>query len=363
MRQAQTKNGQNHPTQPTAVNRLLASTIHLQSCERYCVRSDQFSFPRRIDGRDGASRGGVGTCRCVSPRRPSGLGPLGCGGLPARRHEHGRMRRRAHVEGERQSPDVLALPGRKSHEKACSPPRPVPPASPSPSLTPPAAPETKLRRRPRSASHQGLARLDDFFAREIAAKRVPGAVVAIARDGGLGALQGLLASSTRSRARRCRSMRCFALASMTKPMAAVAGLTLMEQGKLPLQAGVADYYPAFADMKVGVQQADGSLDDGAAGAPDLHPRSLSPHLRPDVWRPARQFERAGRGFIPTARRRRSRATPRPSSTASPSCRWCISPAPSSNTASRSTCSAPWSRSVAASGSATISRPMSGRRSA
>ena len=34
-------------------------------------------------------------------------------------------------------------------------------------------------------SDQGLARLDDFFAREIAAKRVPGAVVAIARDGRL----------------------------------------------------------------------------------------------------------------------------------------------------------------------------------
>src|SRR5436309_8526759 len=34
-------------------------------------------------------------------------------------------------------------------------------------------------------SQPGLARLDDFFAREIAAKRVPGAVVAIARDGKL----------------------------------------------------------------------------------------------------------------------------------------------------------------------------------
>ena len=31
----------------------------------------------------------------------------------------------------------------------------------------------------------------------------------------------------------------FALASMTKPMAAVAGLTLMEQGRLPLQAKLA----------------------------------------------------------------------------------------------------------------------------
>ena len=33
----------------------------------------------------------------------------------------------------------------------------------------------------------------------------------------------------------------------------------MEQGRLPLQAKVADYYPGFADMKVGIPQADGSL--------------------------------------------------------------------------------------------------------
>src|SRR5690348_9739870 len=34
-------------------------------------------------------------------------------------------------------------------------------------------------------SSPGLARLDNFFAREIASKRVPGAVVAVARDGKL----------------------------------------------------------------------------------------------------------------------------------------------------------------------------------
>ncbi len=107
-------------------------------------------------------------------------------------------------------------------------------------------------------SDQGLARLDDFFARKIAAKRVPGAVVAIARDGKLvhykayGQLDPVKGTAMPIDA-------VFALASMTKPMAAVAGLTLMEQGRLPLQAKVAEYYPAFADMKVGVQQADGSL--------------------------------------------------------------------------------------------------------
>jgi CubicO group peptidase (beta-lactamase class C family) len=59
----------------------------------------------------------------------------------------------------------------------------------------------------------------------------------------------------------------FALASMTKPMAAVAGLMLLEQGRSPLQAKLADYYPVFADMKVGMPTADGSLKLGAQFSP------------------------------------------------------------------------------------------------
>jgi CubicO group peptidase (beta-lactamase class C family) len=107
-------------------------------------------------------------------------------------------------------------------------------------------------------SKQGLARLDDFFAREIAAKRVPGAVVAVAREGKLVRYKayGMLDPDKGS---PMPVDAIFALASMTKPMAAVAGLTLMEQGRLPLQAKLSNYYPAFADMKVGIQQADGSL--------------------------------------------------------------------------------------------------------
>jgi len=58
----------------------------------------------------------------------------------------------------------------------------------------------------------------------------------------------------------------FALASMTKPMAAVAGLMLLEQGRSPLQAKLADYYPVFADMKVGMPTG-GSLKLGAQFSP------------------------------------------------------------------------------------------------
>jgi CubicO group peptidase (beta-lactamase class C family) len=107
-------------------------------------------------------------------------------------------------------------------------------------------------------SQQGLARLDDFFAREIAARRVPGAVVAIARDRKLVHYKAY-GQLDASKGTPMPLDAVFALASMTKPMAAVAGLTLMEQGRLPLQAKLADYYPGFADMKVGVPQADGSL--------------------------------------------------------------------------------------------------------
>lgn len=84
-------------------------------------------------------------------------------------------------------------------------------------------------------SKQGLARLDSFFAREIAAKRVPGAVVAVARDGKLVHYKayGMLDPD---KGTPMPVDAIFALASMTKPMAAVAGLTLMEQGRLPLQA-------------------------------------------------------------------------------------------------------------------------------
>jgi CubicO group peptidase (beta-lactamase class C family) len=83
----------------------------------------------------------------------------------------------------------------------------------------------------------------------------------------------------------------FALASMTKPMAAVAGLTLMEQGRLPLQAKVTDYYPAFSEMKVGVQQSDGSLKLEAQASPiyihDLyrHTSGLMYGGRPDSSSP------------------------------------------------------------------------------
>ncbi|WP_038944441.1 serine hydrolase domain-containing protein, partial [Bradyrhizobium japonicum] len=144
-------------------------------------------------------------------------------------------------------------------------------------------------------SKQGLARLDSFFAREIAAKRVPGAVVAVARDGKLVHYKayGMLDPD---KGTPMPVDAIFALASMTKPMAAGAGLTLMEKGQLPLQAKLSDYYPGFADMKVGATGADGSLKLEPQASPifihDLyrHTSGLMYGGRPDSSSPvARQY--------------------------------------------------------------------------
>jgi CubicO group peptidase (beta-lactamase class C family) len=107
-------------------------------------------------------------------------------------------------------------------------------------------------------STEGLARIDAFFAREIAAARVPGAVIAIARDGKLvhykayGALNKATGESMPLDA-------IFNLASMTKVMTAAGGLTLNEEGRLPLKSPLSEYLPAFAKMNVGVVAANGEI--------------------------------------------------------------------------------------------------------
>lgn len=139
-------------------------------------------------------------------------------------------------------------------------------------------------------SQAGLARLDDFLAREISAKRVPGAVIAIARDGKL-VHHKAYGQLDPGKGTPMPLDAVFALASMTKPMVAVAGLKLMEEGRLPLQSKLAEYYPAFGDMKVGIPQVDGSLKLEAQARPifihDLyrHTSGLMYGGRPDSSSP------------------------------------------------------------------------------
>src|SRR3979490_2631891 len=114
---------------------------------------------------------------------------------------------------------------------------------------PPAAPEKA------GFSKEGLARIDAFFSREIAANRVPGAVVAIARDGRLVHYKayGYLNKQT---GEPMPADALFNLASMTKVFTVVGGLTLNEEGRLPLKTRLDEYFPQFAHMKVGTDNPE-----------------------------------------------------------------------------------------------------------
>ncbi|MGI4942542.1 MAG: serine hydrolase domain-containing protein [Janthinobacterium lividum] len=110
-----------------------------------------------------------------------------------------------------------------------------------------------------------LSRIGDALNREIAAGRMPGAVVAIARDNKLVFLQ---AYGYRDKAAgvRMTTDTIFNIASMTKPMTTVTALTLIEQGLLGLDEPVSAYLPEhFTAMKVATLNESG--DAVASTAP------------------------------------------------------------------------------------------------
>lgn len=135
-------------------------------------------------------------------------------------------------------------------------------------------------------SKEGLARIDKFFEREIAADRVPGAVVAIARDGKLVHYKayGFL---NKAAGEPMPLDAIFQLASMTKIMTSVGGLALNEEGRLPLKSRLDEYFPAFAKMSVGV----------VSGA-ELKTEDAKPIYIHDLFRHTSGITYGGRGSTP-----------------------------------------------------------------
>jgi CubicO group peptidase (beta-lactamase class C family) len=78
---------------------------------------------------------------------------------------------------------------------------------------------------------------------------IPGAVVAIARQGSLAYLQAV-GFQDRAKTIPMRTDSIFWIASMTKPVTSVAAMILVDQGKLELDAPVAHYLPELGAMEV-----------------------------------------------------------------------------------------------------------------
>jgi CubicO group peptidase (beta-lactamase class C family) len=103
-------------------------------------------------------------------------------------------------------------------------------------------------------SPAGLARIAPWFQARFDAFQepeglVPGAVVAIAKDGKLAYLQAM-GFQDRAKTVPMKTDAIFWIASMSKPVTSVAAMMLVEEGRLELDAPIARYLPELEGMRV-----------------------------------------------------------------------------------------------------------------
>lgn len=100
-------------------------------------------------------------------------------------------------------------------------------------------------------SAERLQRIDQFIDRKIAAGEVSGGVTLVARNGKIVHLKAQGVMDVESR-RPMQKDSIFRIASMSKPVAAVALLMMLEEGKVRLDDPVSKYLPSYRNMKVAV---------------------------------------------------------------------------------------------------------------
>ncbi len=104
-------------------------------------------------------------------------------------------------------------------------------------------------------SSERLVRVDAFLARLQAEGKLAGAVTLVARRGQLVSLKAHGFADIESK-RPMRTDDIFNIQSMTKPIATVMALMLLEEGRFLLSDPIAKFLPEFRDMKVAVVKSD-----------------------------------------------------------------------------------------------------------
>jgi CubicO group peptidase (beta-lactamase class C family) len=104
-------------------------------------------------------------------------------------------------------------------------------------------------------SSERLALIGTKLEADIAAGKIPGAVVLVARKGKIAYFEAFGMQDKEAGIPLKRDS-LFRIYSMTKPFASVAAMMLFEEGKLLLSDPVSKYIPAFKDVQVGVIEKD-----------------------------------------------------------------------------------------------------------
>src|SRR5256885_14236941 len=106
-------------------------------------------------------------------------------------------------------------------------------------------------------STERLARIHDAVAKHVEAKDVSGAVALVARRGKIVFFEAQGVADIEAKKPMMKDS-IFRLASMSKPIAAVAVMLMLEEGKVRLADRVSTFIPEFKEMKVAV--AKGTTD-------------------------------------------------------------------------------------------------------
>lgn len=111
-------------------------------------------------------------------------------------------------------------------------------------------------------SSQRLDLITETLKADVAANKIPGAVVLVARRGKVAYFESIGKLDAAAPAPMTKDA-IFRIYSMSKPITTVAAMMLVEDGKLKLEDPISMYLPEFARMTVGVEKPD------ASGTPSL----------------------------------------------------------------------------------------------
>src|SRR6266581_5315924 len=106
---------------------------------------------------------------------------------------------------------------------------------------------------PASFSQERLQRVGDYIGNEIATAKIPGAIMLILQHGQPVYFENFGVRDVANQLPMTADT-IFRLYSMSKPIASVAAMMLVEEGKLKLDDPVSKFIPAYADIKVGVEK-------------------------------------------------------------------------------------------------------------
>lgn len=129
-----------------------------------------------------------------------------------------------------------------------------------------------------SFSAEGLAHVSDYLKNEVAAGKIPGAVLLIQQHGRPVLFESFGVKDVDSR-RPMTDDAIFRLYSMSKPVTSVAAMMLVDDGKMSLDDPLSKFIPAFADVKVADEKHDENGKEVLATEPLVRPITILDLLR------------------------------------------------------------------------------------